>query len=226
MVRSSSVACGRSRDAAIEPQMNAGDRRMLEALEVQIQFRNHGRQALERQRARRSNPPSAARLRPSLRELCRLSTITRSTGARGCNPNIGDALPALPGHTNRPSGTAGIAHLVGIRASQEAQPENLKSVAGGHAIQVFVDRADQNLIPEAPDGRARSGASPAAIRACVMRSRSLRRPCSRRMASIARAIADLVGQTQKRQFQEAAGEVQRRRAVRRLAEPMSGRPVR
>ncbi len=67
------------------------------------------------------------------------------------HPDIGDALPAFRAvqiaqrHRRDP-------HLVSVGASQKAQPENLKPVAGGHAIQIFIHRADQHLIPEASDG--------------------------------------------------------------------------
>ncbi len=66
-------------------------------------------------------------------------------------PDIGDALPAFRAiqiaqrHRWDP-------HLVGIRARQKPQPENLKPVARGHAVQIFIYRAHQNLIPEAADG--------------------------------------------------------------------------
>ena len=44
------------------------------------------------------------------------------------------------------------AHFVGILSGQEAEAEHLKSVGGGHAIQFFVDGADQHLPPETLDG--------------------------------------------------------------------------
>ena len=46
----------------------------------------------------------------------------------------------------------GDAHLVGIGAGDHAQPEDLKAVRRGHAIQLFIDGADQHLTPVAFDG--------------------------------------------------------------------------
>src|SRR5262249_42454362 len=44
------------------------------------------------------------------------------------------------------------AHLVSVAARKESEQKHLKAVACGHAIQLFVDRADEDLPPEALDG--------------------------------------------------------------------------
>ena len=46
----------------------------------------------------------------------------------------------------------GNAHLVGIGAGEESQPEDLETVRGGHAVELLIDGADQDLPPESLDG--------------------------------------------------------------------------
>ena len=68
-------------------------------------------------------------------------------------PDVGEAFPRLAAiqfaQRHRRN-----AHLVRLRPRQKPQPEHLKSMRGGHAVELFVHGADQHLTPETFD-RAR-----------------------------------------------------------------------
>ncbi len=90
-----------------------------------------------------------------------LARRPRSRRHRCAPPGCAGAGARWPGASRRsaeyssPSGIGGNAHLVGIRARQKAQPEDLEPVDGGHAVQVLIHRAHQHLAPEAVDGARR-----------------------------------------------------------------------
>ena len=44
------------------------------------------------------------------------------------------------------------AHSICVSTRQHPQPEHLEPVQGGHAVQIFVDRAHQHLPPKSLDG--------------------------------------------------------------------------
>ena len=124
------------------------------------------------------------------------------------HPDIGDAIPAfLAIQIAQRHGWN--SHLVGIRARQKPQPENLKSVARGHAVQIFIHRADQNLIPEAPDGPLGLVllAQPIEHRDSVQ---ILAPPMLAEDGPKRAGDRELVGHPKKVQIQKASREVQRR----------------
>ena len=102
----------------------------------------------------------------------------------------------------------GHAHLVSVGARQEAQPEDLKSVARGHAVHILVDGADQHLPPEALDGARRLAlfAQPVehgdAVQIVAPGALAPQRQQSAR-------DGQLVGGVQEPQPQERSGEMQR-----------------
>ena len=86
----------------------------------------------------------------------------------------------------------------------------MKPVAGGHAVQIFVDGAHQNLIPEAPDGALGLALFPQPIE--HRDSIQILAPAMLAADSPERAAdGELVAHTEKGQIPEAPREVQRRR---------------
>src|SRR5688572_16921360 len=65
-------------------------------------------------------------------------------------PNVWPAAPNIGGVQITETDSR-YAHLIGVRARQESQPENFESVRGSHRLDVFVDCADQDLPPESVD---------------------------------------------------------------------------
>src|SRR5580698_11134144 len=61
-----------------------------------------------------------------------------------------DPLPRF-GSIETAERDGGHAHLIRIFSRQEAEAEYLKPVRGGHAVEFFVNRADQHLAPETFD---------------------------------------------------------------------------
>ena len=65
--------------------------------------------------------------------------------------HVSDALPGIAS-VKLAQGHRGHSHFVTISARQEAQPENLKAMKGGHAVEFFIHGAHQHLPPEAING--------------------------------------------------------------------------
>ena len=131
-------------DFAIEPQMDARNRRMLQLGRGQT----HRFETLERKRA--DGDVARAALAIDY-EAFGIDAFHR--GAM-MNVNIGQALPGI-GAVKLRQRNSGHAHFVGIGAWRGSHPENLETVEGGHTVQIFVDGAHQHLPPEAVDGARR-----------------------------------------------------------------------
>ena len=148
-------------NAAIEPQVNPGDRRMLEGLMSNPRSGNQCRQAFEGH-AKCNSRPIAACL-PRSRLALRLLLRSPAPPVRGWKRTFpirfhasgAKVLPAAP--PGFPSDTNSRR-----RENPARKPENL---TGGHTIQLFIYRAHQNLIPETPDRPFGLAAFRAAIRA-------------------------------------------------------------
>jgi len=138
-------------EAAIKPQVYAGDRRMFKAVQIQIKFTDHRRHTLEGQ----GGDIEIRRVLLALRHNATYGSAfdDHSIHRRAqMQSHVPHSFPGIGGiqvaQRNRRD-----AHLVRVRPSQEALPEYLEPVTRRHALQVFVHGADQHLVPEAADGR-------------------------------------------------------------------------